>query len=249
MGVDHPDNLRQDIEKLRREVRRLSKMTMQNASIGRAGLRVYAGGRILFEGGGGIEIEGDGFIIIDGDLTGAGELNWTGPWAFAGDGEITGDVDMTGEFNAIGPWKLTGDGEIEGDVDLTGELKSGNIRIAGGKIYVGAGGTQIVIDGATGKITAGNMTIDPTSGGSVSFPGGALVRGGSGGGVEVVAGSYRAVVTSAGASLGKSGLNVSVTDGNAFQFVGLPTINRTTIGSPPVGTVYSDGTGKVYRAV
>ncbi len=49
----------------------------------------------------------------------------------------------------------------------------GNVRLEGGKIYVGVGANQIVIDGSTGIVTAGNLTIDPSAdGGKIKFAGG-----------------------------------------------------------------------------
>lgn len=110
---------------------------LRNASFGSGGIVVYDGGSIRFTEGGGIVIEGDGYIIIGGDLTGDGTFRWTGPWMFNSPdgGEINGDVDLSGNF------------------DLTGVFKSGNVRIEDGKIYVGEGASQIVIDGATQSIT------------------------------------------------------------------------------------------------
>lgn len=172
-------------------------------------------------------------------------LELIGQWRFFGNGAITGDVVAEGKWTQNGPWEYNGDGDIYGDVDLVGILKSGNVRIEDGKIYVGAGGTQIVIDGVTGKLTAGNLTIDPANGGVVSFPGGAVVKAGSGGGIAVQQGSYAAVVTSSGASVGRSGNSISVTD-SGFRMDGLPT------GSPgngtPAGNVYVDGTGYLRRS-
>lgn len=115
--------------------------------ITRGRLRV-AGGLLLIDDGGTLQVIGT--------VDGAGNFQWSGPWKFdSGDGEIAGDVDLTGGFN------------------LTGVFSAGNVRIEGGKIYVGVGGNLIVIDGATGKIVAGSMTIDPSAnGGSVKFAGG-----------------------------------------------------------------------------
>lgn len=159
MGVDHP-GLSMSMGDLIRTVRRIARQTIQNASIGRAGIRVYDGGRILFEQGGGVEIRDDGFIIIDGDLTGNGNLNWTGFWRFisAAGGEIDGDVALKGNF------------------DLTGKLTSAGIRIEGGKIYAGTGTKQVVIDGTTGRVTIGGMKIDPNDhDGMITLPNGGQV--------------------------------------------------------------------------
>ncbi|WP_309129484.1 hypothetical protein [Microbacterium sp.] len=124
--------MRQEFQKLWRELRRVAKATLQNGSIGRAGIRVYDGGRIRIEGGGGIDIVGSGYIRIDGDLTGDGELSWTGPWELLGNGEVTGTVTWSGDLN------LTGDITVLG----SGRIIAGNITIdpsaAGGRIGFGS---------------------------------------------------------------------------------------------------------------
>lgn len=178
-------------------------------------------------------------------------LELIGQWRLFGNGAITGDVVAEGRWTQNGEWEFNGPGDIAGDVDLTGnfdlkgKLTAGNVRIQDGKIYVGTGADQIVIDGVTGKILAGGMSIDPANGGEVTFPGGATVRGGSGGGVELVQGGYRATVTSTGASIGKTGLAVAITDAVGIQFVGLPATSGKGV---PAGTLWADTSGRAFRA-
>lgn len=139
------------IENLKREIARLkSGAFLENSSITQGRMR-FIGGLLLIDAGGTLQVIGH--------FNGQGDFIWSGPWKFnSGDGEIAGDVKLTGDF------------------DLTGKFISENIRIEGGKIYVGTGANQIVIDGATGKITAGNMSMDPTvSGGALTFANGAQV--------------------------------------------------------------------------
>ena len=123
---------------------------LENASVSHGRLR-FIGGLLLIDSGGTLEIIGH--------FNGTGDFEWSGPWKFdSGNGEIAGNVKLTGDF------------------DLTGKFTSGNVRIEDGKIYVGTGAGQIVIDGATGKITAGDMSMDPTvSGGALTFANGAQV--------------------------------------------------------------------------
>ncbi|WP_153001335.1 M23 family metallopeptidase [Microbacterium testaceum] len=124
---------------------------LENSSVTNGRLR-FIGGLLLIDSGGTLQVVGH--------LSGDGDFVWSGPWAFTGAGEITGNVDLTGNLDVVDSGKIT----------------VGNIRIEGGKIYVGTGSAQIVIDGATGKITAGNMTMDPTtSGGALTFQNGAQV--------------------------------------------------------------------------
>lgn len=103
-------------------------------------------------------------------LDGEGTFEWSGPWRFdSGDGEIAGDVSLTGDF------------------DLTGRFTSGNVRIEGGKIYVG------------------DMVIDPDdNGGSVVFGDGAKVTANDGAaGVKIESGSgWTAYVAANGIRLG-----------------------------------------------
>lgn len=219
------------IQRLVRRVARLESGAMlENSSITNGRMR-FIGGLLRIDSGGQIQVIGE--------------------WRFFGTGAITGDVAAEGRWTQNGEWEFNGPGDIAGDVDLTGnfeltgKLTAGNVRIQDGKIYVGVGASQIVIDGATGKILAGGMSIDPANGGEVTFPGGATVRGGSGGGVELVQGAYKATVTSAGASIGKTGLAVAITDAVGIQFVGLPATSGKGV---PAGTLWADVSGRAYRA-
>lgn len=124
---------------------------LENASVTNGRLR-FIGGLLLIDSG--------GTLTVIGHLNGSGDFVWSGPWAFTGQGEITGDVGITGNL------ELLDDGRFD----------AGGVSIRDGKIYVGSGANQVVIDGATGKITAGNLTIDPTvSGGAVVFANGSQV--------------------------------------------------------------------------
>lgn len=160
MGVDHvgEPGLRQEIQALWRALRRVGKAALQNAAIGRAGIRVYEGGSIRFEDGGGIVIVGSGYITIDGNLTGAGSFEWSGPWDLSGTGTITGNVTSTGTFTQNGPWNLNGLGKIAGNTNLTG-----NMTVAsGGKITVQGAGGNVVLDStfSSPRIGLGPAQID-----------------------------------------------------------------------------------------
>lgn len=104
-------------------------------------------------------------------------LELIGQWRFFGNGAITGDVYSEGKWTQVGDYDFTGDGDLAGDVtmsgnfDLTGKFTSLNVRIEGGKIYVGAGANLIVIDGATGKVSVGSMVLDPSNhNGMITMP-------------------------------------------------------------------------------
>jgi hypothetical protein len=215
---------------MRRVDRLYSGAMLENSSITNGRMR-FIGGLLRIDSGGRIQVIGE--------------------WRFFGNGAITGDVVAEGKWTQNGDWEFNGNGDLAGDValtgnfDLTGKLTAGNVRVEDGKIYVGAGTAQIVIDGATGKILAGDMTIDPSNGGSVQFPGGAVVRAATSGGVRLEQGNYSATVTSAGASIGKTGLAVAITDAVGIQFVGLQSTSGKGV---PDGTLWADSTGRVFRA-
>lgn len=127
------------LKKMQRQITRLqSARWLENASV-RSGRLRFIGGILRLDSGALLEL--------------------IGQWRFFGNGAITGDVVAEGRWTQNGSWEFNGPGEIAGDValtgdfDLTGVFKSGNVRIEDGKIYVGAAGGEIVIDGATGAIT------------------------------------------------------------------------------------------------
>lgn len=142
MGVDHigAGQLRQELDRSARAQRRVAKATLQNASIGRAGIRVYDGGWIRIEDGG---LSVTGTQTVSGTLQGSGTFNWTGPMNLQGAQTITGPTTFTGQMTVNGPWKFVGNGEITGDVTLTGDLTAGNVVIRpttnGGQIGFGSG--------------------------------------------------------------------------------------------------------------
>lgn len=160
------------IERLVRRVDRLySGAMLENSSITNGRMR-FIGGVLRVDSGGTVSIEGT--LEVDGatTITGAFTLTATSVWTIEGDGTITGDVTVTGKWVQNGEWELNGNGKIKGNVEQTGTF-----HVKGpGKILVGEGASQIVIDGATGKITAGNLVIDPTlSGGAIVFANGAQI--------------------------------------------------------------------------
>lgn len=229
MGVDHlggSDGLRQEIQKLWRELRRVAKATLNNASVGGGGIRVYDAGAIRFEEGGGIVIAGSGYIIIDGDLTGAGDLSWTGPWDLAGLGTVTGDVTFTGQMTVNGPWKFVGNGQITGDVDVTGNIK--------------------VLPG--GKIQVGNIVIDPTiSGGAVTFANGAQVFTDAST-IQVFKGGSVVQISDDYARL-QSPHGVISTSSDGVRLTGYGTVNVADVPGAFVGAAILDSSGYLKKVV
>lgn len=229
MGVDHL-GLSMSLDQLLTIVRREAVKTLQNSAIGRAGMRVYNAGRILFQGGGGIQIDdggfvninGGGYLNIDGDLTGDGDFDWTGTLKQTGKSTFTGPTVFTGTINATGNTAWSGTMSIVGDI--------------------------IVLPG--GKIIVGNMVIDPTSnGGSVKFAGGPEVY---------AAGSKLSLYSGLGAFIELDGAMAKINgpgarwlevNSSGFRFVNLPTIPRASANNATVGTLYVDTAGVAYRVV
>jgi len=235
MGVDHP-GLQMTMSQLVRTIRRIARQTIQNASIGRAGIRVYDGGWIRIEDGG---LQITGIASVSGRLEGSGTLDWTGPvnlkgaqsvtgpttftgkmtvngaWELNGNGSIDGSVNITGPLNVLGIWKLTGNGDIIGDVDITGILRlmSDLLVKAGGRIVV-EGGNQIVLEQSGGVARMGM--------------GASEIRGGDGIGLYPNSGPS-IISTAAG-----------------LRFAGLPTIDSATAGLP-TNSLYIDSLGYVRR--
>lgn len=177
MGVDHP-GLGMTMGDLVRTIRRIARQTIQNASIGRAGIRVYDGGWIRIEDGG---LQVTGTATVTGRLEGSGTFDWTGPMnlkgaqnvtgptTFVGKVNINGDVDINGPLNVLGVWKLTGNGDITGNVNLTGNMAVKS----GGSITVQGGGGNVTLSSTYGspRINLGGAQIDGGSS-SITFTAG-----------------------------------------------------------------------------
>lgn len=234
MVDDVTRKLESTLKKMQRHMTRiLSGRWLENASV--------RGGRLRFIGG---------VLRLDSGAL----LDLIGQWRLRGPGAITGDVFSEGKWTQVGPWDFTGDGDLAGDVDLSGnfnligEFKAGNILIKDGKIYVGIGGAQIVIDGATGKITAGNVVIDPSAaGGTIGFGSVRRIDAASGF-LGIYDGSRFIVFNSSGVSINGGG-GPTLTVGPA-GLQGVPSIPLAS--APPgsfVGAVVYDSNNALRRVV
>lgn len=221
------------IERLIRRVDRLySGAMLENSSITNGRMR-FINGLLLLEQGSELRLIG----ILNGD----GTFSWTGPWKFESSqgGEIAGDVILSGNFN------------------LLGKFESDGIRIQDGKIYVGIGGVQIVIDGDTGTITAGDMVINPADGGSVSFPGGAMVQADPDGGIRIIQGdavvnagsvaslrkaNVSVIAGPLGVDINASGLRLTVNTANVY----MPGLPAKPSGATTLPVTVDATTGKLY---
>lgn len=225
MGVDHigEAGLRQEIQRLWRELRRVARATMQNSAIGRAGLRIYDGGWLRIENGG---LQITGTAIVSGRLEGSGTFDWTGPMNLRGSQSVTGPTTFTGQVTVNGPWDLNGDGDISGNVDVTGD-----ITVLGG-----------------GLIKVGNIVLDPSvNGGTIKVGAHSIYVNGA---VLTIVHSNGAqvVLNNSGASLVGGGKSLSLQTTGAF-LSGLPTVSRVDANNAVVGTVWVNTSGQLFRVV
>jgi hypothetical protein len=139
---------------------------------------------------------------------------------------VTGDVTFTGQMTVNGPWTLVGAGEITGNVDLTGDIQ--------------------VLSG--GRILVGDMVIDPSGGGSVTFPGGAEVSADPGGGVRMIQGTNRVYVGSGLVSMQNGTRSYSISS-TGHRMSGLNERESALANGAPAGTIWTDGSGGVYRII
>lgn len=225
MSLDPMAELRNRLEKVEALLR---SRYLERSSVDSGRMR-FIGGTLRVDSGGRVEIVGflqvEGTTNIIGPVTISGALNITGTTSITGATTITGDVDVSGNFEVLGGGRIK-----VGDVVLT----PGD----GGRITIGTGSSQIIIDPAQLKVGPA-LRIDPghsstgaqvalgTSGGSNlygddSYVGlfrpassASLVVGNSGlgDGVRLVAAAREIAVTSAGifASVRGTGAAVSAT--------------------------------------
>ncbi|MDR6867537.1 hypothetical protein J2Y69_002141 [Microbacterium resistens] len=179
MGVDHP-GLVQPIEDLIRNMVASAVATMQNAAIGRAGVRVYDGGWILIEDGG---LSVTGTAEVSGTLRGTGTFDWSGDMFLRGSQSVTGPTTYTGSVT------ISGNTIISGTLNVTGASAFGNtLAILGATTISGATTLNSDLSVALGRILAGAVTITPTGGGQV-LVGNISINGGGSSGGEVYSSS------------------------------------------------------------
>ncbi|MGB3376558.1 MAG: hypothetical protein WBA87_15640 [Microbacterium sp.] len=169
--------MRQEIQRLWSALRKVSKATLQNGSIGRAGIRVYDGGWIRIEDGG-LSVTGTqtvtGRLEGDGEFDWSGEMNITGPWDLNGNGDIAGSVNLTGSMAVKSGGSITVQGG-GGNVVLSSDYGSPRINLGGAQIDGGtsltftAGTTTVYFTGGTIRISG--MPTKPQSAYPGSFPG------------------------------------------------------------------------------
>jgi len=143
MSIDDQGDVWRELREMKRKIARLESGSMlENSSITRGRMR-FIGGLLRVDSGGRVEIVGT--LYVEGTTQFVGPVTISGPWTFSGDGSITGDVDISGDMD------LTGDLEVLGG----GRIKVGNVILTpgnGGRITIGTGSSQIIIDPSQLKV-------------------------------------------------------------------------------------------------
>lgn len=141
--VDDLSDAWAEIRAMKAEIRRLKASNpLESASVTQGRVR-FIGGLLRVDSGGRVEIVGT--LHVEGTTDFVGPVTISGPWTFSGNGNITGDVDISGDMDLTGDFEVLGGGRIKvGNVVLT----PGN----GGRITIGTGSSQIIIDPSQLKV-------------------------------------------------------------------------------------------------
>lgn len=158
MMIDHLGAVgeQQTVQGMRREQRRTSKATLQNAAIGNAGIRVYDGGWIRIEDGG---LQVTGTANVSGRLEGDGTLEWDGPSYFNGTTTVRGNFGTTGSATITGSTTISGSLNVSGPATLNNSLSVGSGQILAGDVTITPSGG--------GAVKVGNLQIDGDDGGTI----------------------------------------------------------------------------------
>ena len=255
-----------NLASIREDIRKLKFATNQrNMGLGGgSGFTVYGGGVITVENGG-LNVSGsatfsgtlfaEGEIQMSGTFTATGEVNLNGPTSVAGEFAVTGptslngvttiagDTTVTGEFTVTGPTGLNGTTTIAGDTVVTGDFTvNGPMKTTGTLDVEGVTTLKNDLNVTTGKIVAGEVTIDPSYlDGSLRFangtyvaatPNGAqLVKSGVGGGAVTVSTSQ--------ADIAGGGRGMIFNSVGAYFVGSLPeTTNPANLYVSPGGMIY-----------
>ncbi|WP_040164301.1 hypothetical protein [Microbacterium gorillae] len=153
--ADDLSDLYAELRKLQSDVHRLQANTMlENAAVGRGGVRFHDGGGIKIDDGGYLRITGGGLLYVDGE------------WFLIGNGKIDGDVDMAGDLTATGRATLIGPVDVKGILSV---LAGGKIKVGTGvTLEPGAGAGKVTVSGASGDMVIQNSRIE--------FPAGAKLQ-------------------------------------------------------------------------
>ncbi|VXC30468.1 conserved hypothetical protein [Microbacterium sp. 8M] len=232
---DNPND--SEIPEILRRIRALETQSpIGFSSITRGALRVASPEGLLVEGSAYVSgiLHGDGDFNWSGDMNLTGSQHVTGPTVFDGtltingNTTINGTTTVNGPLNVVGTWKLIGNGEIQGNTVITGSVivnSPGLIRITGGA------SPATLEDGRMSFGTGGVVEADVTNGG-----------------VRMNVGTNRVYVGTGAVAIQRGGVSI-VLSGSGISFFGMDTIPSASANHAPVGTIWTDGTGKVFEVV
>ncbi|TVU61567.1 hypothetical protein FQP90_13585 [Paenarthrobacter nitroguajacolicus] len=191
---------------------------------------------------------------ITGDVTSAGHFTQTGPTDLNGVTTIAGDTTVTGDFTVTGPTDLNGTTTIAGDTTVTGDFDvNGPMKTTGTLSVEGVTTLRNDLNVTTGgKITAGNVSIDPSlHSGAVKFSSGrvlydtgsSLIMANGTGSASVSVTSSQVVIEGGTADIHI--LNNLVGINADLEVTGNTTLNLTTTGSA-ANVFYDSSSGRLY---
>lgn len=181
------DNMDEDpLVDINRRLKRLeSGNNLGYSAISEGSLRVASAEGLLVEGSERVT----GILIVDGTLQVTGSETVSGTLVITGGQVVNGSITNNGTFTNTGPFNNSGTFSNSGPFDNTGKLTqngdadlNGNTRMQGDTTITGTTSLQADLNiSGGGKINAGSVVIDGTSGGRVAAPGSTLILVGSSG--------------------------------------------------------------------
>lgn len=235
MGVVHPGNITQEMDRQRRMQREAATGSpMASSSVTRGRVRIESEDGLVANQvpGGAAAIQVNGRQSVSGRLDGDGNLDWTGPTNLAGSTtiagatSITGNVTTTGSFTNSGTFTNNGATKLNGATEVKGDLTV----VSPGKVKVGT-----------------KMTLEPSdNGGSIQFPTGKLMDDGAR--TVMVSGNHFVSVSGSAAALSATSKQITVTN-SYVQISGLPTANASAYPGGFLNAVVADSSGMLYRLV
>ncbi|BCW85043.1 hypothetical protein NicSoilE8_27160 [Arthrobacter sp. NicSoilE8] len=224
---------------------------MNNAAIGRGGIRVHGGGGIVIENGG-LDVTGsatisgtlnaDGVIDMSGTFTASGNVNLNGPTT------IAGNITSTGTFTQTGPTNLNGTTTVAGNTTVTGDFNvDGPMKTTATLSVEGVTTLKNDLNVTTGKVKAGGMTMDPgLNGGSLQFTSGGYVSG-TASGPQLTGPAGNAFVYAYSGQAGMQAAAIKLAGAVEVQGALKVTSPGTVTGQTP--NVYMDSAGNLRKIV
>ena len=232
----------------------MSANPLEKSSVTDGQIRII-GGTIRVDGGGSLIVNGT--MTVNGTSTVTGSFTVSGPWNLSGTGTISGNVTITGNVTATGtltqngPWNLNGAGTIAGNVTQTGnttqqgnvtltdggKVTAGNVTVEPNKITVGTAPNAAVLQNGELALSNGAKLAVGLTGGSSSI---GLIPGGS---ADISANTLTAWLRASGSTISVTTAQASISAPNIFM-ANLPT------GAPAGAKAVSvdPSNGKLYRA-